>query len=691
MIARFGKQVLRKNVLVSNRIHFPVISRGFHYSFINKSDDLKSPPIDITKGQTEAKVETKKDKFAGFGLDLDELIGETAKGSQVTEQTELTKSEEEEKKKKNINTNTNKNDRKSVSAISLEDFNPSQFKDFKNTGLIDDVILRALDRAHFKDLTPIQQKSIVPLLETERGMVCRAKTGTGKTLTFLIPTLQSAVSRKIASGGRSSGVDTVIIVPTRDLALQIYDEYQKVLRGISGSRKPHISYVIGGMKNSFNPRNPSEIVIATPGRLEADLRSPLFASAFTDIKYRVYDEADRLLDVGFEPTLDSIDRSIKMIRSDDAEPLKSLLFSATVDARLDQFAKQHINKKYDYINTVPEDDPEVHENIHQVMYKCKDAIDKFGSFFNYVNQLVKDSPDMKMMVFLPTQTAVEFLYSYMSEACHKHDVDIDIFHLHGKRSASQRQRALNNFKRDDSGILITTDVAARGIDVKGVTHVVQLFPSSEIADYVHKVGRTGRAGKEGKAVLFITQPEMAYVRRLNSERGVTFEQVHESSEIDNSIDFFEGMRPDEQVANDFFYTLMSFLAQISSTYRLRADDLVAENVSLYRAILQKPDAKLSLRAASALIKRLNRDVVREFFEQGRGGNNGGYGGYSGYGGSSYGRSGGSNRYSGGGGNRSEKRFSFAGRGGNSGGHSGRGRGGRSGYSGGRSSQYSDWE
>ncbi|KAI3406802.2 MSS116 [Candida oxycetoniae] len=597
IIAGLGRQIPVKRLFVAAtlRANKPIFHRFIHQTW-RRNDNLKNDGLDSSKTVTHS-----GDAFrANF------------EGDAKADQTNV-KADQADQANAEFSSSPEK------STI----FVPNKFSDFRKKGLIDDILLDAIEKAGFKDLTPIQQKAIIPLLNTKDGIVCRAKTGTGKTLAFLIPTVQSAIEKmkNRKKSKKREKVDTIIIAPTRDLALQIRDEYIKVCENVIRPLRPTISLVIGGQRNTFVPSNPSEIVIATPGRLEADLKHHSFKYAFSNVSYRIYDEADRLLDIGFEPQLHSIDSTLKRLRDKNEPPIKSLLFSATIDKGVKKFAEKHINPNYEFVNTVPKDDPEVHENVHQVLVKCTGAVDKFKTQFNYIADLIKSKENAKIILFLPTQTSVEFFYDYMRRALHSSSVFKDyssefrIFHLHGKRSVAQRSAALRGFKAVKNCMLITTDVAARGIDVKGVTHVVQLYPSSDVADYVHKVGRTGRAGAKGKAVLFLTKFESAYVRILEKQRGVRFDETFDSSEIEGTDEFFKEITVDEKVTNDFFFTFMTFLKQMDSVYGLNINGLVAENGILYRTLVHDETAKLESGSLVMLRKRLRRGIIDEYFER----------------------------------------------------------------------------
>lgn len=569
VLKRLEKQVLR-NAVATNYLRSPVLNRSFHPT-LNYNNEIST------------QVDTKpiKPVISNQGKD------------------EADKSKREDSNDASF-------------------FTPVKFSDLKGKGFINNAILTALHKAKFESLTPIQQKALIPIIKSEKGVVCRAKTGTGKTLTFIIPTVESAIKR-ITEEPDVQGVDSVIVAPTRDLALQIRDEYGKVCAKLPRAIQPKVSMIIGGQRTTFNHRSPSEIVITTPGRLEADLKDQRFAKWFRNITYRVYDEADRLLDVGFEPQLNSINGTLQRIREEDASPMKSLLFSATVDDSITRFAQKHINRRYDYINTVPKDEPEVHENVHQILYRCEDGVDKFQSFFDYVVDVIQNEKNSKIILFLPTQTAVDWFYDYMQQATRSPEIadaylDFGIYLIHGNRSAYQRKIALADFKHCEKGMLISTDVAARGIDVKGVTHVIQLFPSSEVADYVHKVGRTGRAGAKGKAVLFVSQSELPYVRKLKKERGVNFQEIIESTSNKKYLNVFDSIKPSPHQTNEFFFTFMNYVIQVKGMYRLDANDVIEDTINLYRSLLKDDTAKLSISSLKHAARQLDKGILREYFE-----------------------------------------------------------------------------
>ena len=224
-----------------------------------------------------------------------------------------------------------------------------------------------------------------------------------------------------------------------------------------------------------------------------------------------------------------------------------------------------------------------------------------------------------MIVFLPTKTAVDWFYEYITNALDDELFELfskppRVFMLHGGRSVRQRSAALKGFKVAKKGILISTDVAARGIDVKDVTNVIQMFPSVEIADYIHKVGRTGRAGKKGKASLFATPAELPCVLLLKRKRKVKFQEVIQSEKL-NSSNIIDQIESPLDSTKEFLATMVGYLQQLQSAHRLDYDLLVIENMELYRKLVRDDKAMLESRILSrigkASVLMSNVDILQE--------------------------------------------------------------------------------
>lgn len=478
------------------------------------------------------------------------------------------------------------------------------FAELAKTGHVHKSILSAITRANFKTLTPVQDKSLVPILEEEKGVVCRAKTGTGKTLAFVIPTLQCALENIELSRDSKGKVQALVIAPTRDLALQIENEYKKILQYMPHKfkNKLRIEVHMGGRKTRTGSVAPA-IVIATPGRLNDNLHNSRFADMFSDLKYRVYDEADRLLDEGFSITLDDIDRRLKDVREmlESTSTFKSVLFSATVDKTVSNFARSVIGEEYKFINCVDENEPEAHENIEQTLIKTNNVGESFNAALSFIiNNMTNNG--FKAMVFLPTITATDWFYSMLMNARDRELYDTrqtrklgsKILRLHGKMSQTARDRTVRDYRRLSHGILVCTDVAARGLDFSDVSDVVQMGPSSEVADYIHKIGRTARAGASGKSILFLSSLEKNYIKALQTKRGVKFahEIKHEAAEADRKLVAEIGSHAED--VESFIPAFLGFYKQIGSAYKISERDSLAQIMDYYRFLLGDSEAKLSV-------------------------------------------------------------------------------------------------
>ncbi|ODV77457.1 DEAD-domain-containing protein [Suhomyces tanzawaensis NRRL Y-17324] len=520
-----------------------------------------------------------------------------------------------------------------ASPVATQDPSPSpdatenlSLTDLKATGKFSKSLLDALDKAKFHTLTPVQSKSLMPILQEEEGLVVRAKTGTGKTLAFVIPTIQNLIDEK-GSRATKSKVSALVIAPTRDLAMQIENEYKKVIFGLNGEHKKKISIslLMGGKKTEIDTRYPPSIVIATPGRLEDTLSRPRYAKIFSGINYRIYDEADRILDVGFKDSLDNIDRLLKDARQEhypDTPMFKSILFSATIDKGVDEFAREQINPQYNYINCVDESEGEAHENIHQTLVETEDTTDTYQSALSYISTNM-NQPNFKAIVFLPTITATEWFFSVLKAARNNEIYDpivhkkfgSKILKLNGKMSQNARDNSVRHFRQSKHGLLICTDVAARGLDFSDVSHVIQLSPSPSVADYIHKIGRTARAGAKGKALIFLSKPEQKFKRILEKQRGIKFAEEIKSSEIEQVDQVFSKIALDEEEVENFIKTFLGFQKQVSSVFRLDFETMVADVIKFYRVLLRDEDLKLFV-TKNFISQILNIDfrVAEQYFE-----------------------------------------------------------------------------
>lgn len=320
--------------------------------------------------------------------------------------------------------------------------------------------------------SPIQDQTIPAGLEA-KDIVGIADTGTGKTAAFAIPTINRLLSEPTTKA--------IILAPTRELAQQIEDQFRKIAKG------SHLdgALLIGGVpimpqlrELKHNPR----IVIGTPGRIkDHSARRSLNLNSFNII---VLDEVDRMLDMGF------ID-DISYILGLTAATKQSFYFSATLDNRVKSiiqgFSKDPIHVS---INS-----GETSDNVEQDIISFKSANDKIDK----LNSLLNQAEVSKTLIFNDTHHNVEKL----TKELHLRGFSTDS--IHGGKSQAQRQRVLNKFKNNEIKILVATDVAARGLDVSNISHVINYASPNTYEDYIHRIGRTGRAGQVGYALTFVDQ------------------------------------------------------------------------------------------------------------------------------------------------------------------------------------------
>lgn len=318
--------------------------------------------------------------------------------------------------------------------------------------------------------SPIQDQTI-PHGLAGKDVIGIANTGTGKTAAFSVPALHKIMSDKASK--------MLIIAPTRELAQQIEDECRSIAKGsgLSGA------LLIGGSSMGIQLRDlrgRPQIVIGTPGRIKDHLeRRTLDLSTFNIV---VLDEVDRMLDMGFV-------NDVREILSNLAPERQSFFFSATLDSRVNDLIQTFSNDPV----TISIKTGDTAENVHQDVVKFAGTSDKLEKLHDILSK-----PDVKAIVFDETQRSVERL----SQELVARGFDADA--IHGGKSQGQRQRALDRFKKNQIKILVATDVAARGIDVVDITHVINYATPQSYDDYVHRIGRAGRAGRTGYALTFVT-------------------------------------------------------------------------------------------------------------------------------------------------------------------------------------------
>jgi len=348
-------------------------------------------------------------------------------------------------------------------------------------------ILKALDECDYKTPTPIQEKAI-PAILMMRDVVGLAQTGTGKTAGFTLPMIE------ILSGGRAKArmPRSLILSPTRELAAQIaasFDKYGKYC-------KLNKALLVGGTSMDEQIKileRGADVLIATPGRL-----MDLFERGnilLTDIKIFVIDEADKMMDMGFIPDITKIASLLPPMR-------QTLLFSATMPPEISKLSEQFLSNPKEIRVNPP---AETATMVKQFMVKTSSKQKR-----DVLLKIIEQENVGNAFIFCNRKRDIDGLTSWLKNKGYQ------VAAMHGDMDQSQRTATLKRFKNDEIRLLICSDVAARGIDVQGLSHVFNFDVPMTADDYVHRVGRTGRAGKEGRAWMIATDSEDKYVKAIQN-------------------------------------------------------------------------------------------------------------------------------------------------------------------------------
>lgn len=359
---------------------------------------------------------------------------------------------------------------------------------FENLNLIEP-ILKALQEEGYSTPTPIQEKSIPILLQGKDLLGC-AQTGTGKTAAFSIPILQ-----RLYKTDHRKGIKALILTPTRELAIQIgecFDAYGKY----TGLKHTVIFGGVGQKPQTDELKRGVQILIATPGRLQ-DLVNQGFIH-LRSLEFFVLDEADRMLDMGF---IHDIRRILKLLPA----KRQTLFFSATMPPEIERLANSMLTNPEKVEVTPASSTVDI---IDQSVYYVEKTEKK-----NLLIHLLGDPTVESVLIFTRTKYGADKLARILNKSGIKAEA------IHGNKSQSARQRALTGFKNHDLRVLIATDIAARGIDVDQLSHVINYELPNVPETYVHRIGRTGRAGHEGTAISFCETEERPYLKDIQKLIG----------------------------------------------------------------------------------------------------------------------------------------------------------------------------
>lgn len=372
---------------------------------------------------------------------------------------------------------------------------------FEALGLSEEII-EALSRKGFEEPTEVQKLTIPLLLENSTDIIAQAQTGTGKTAAFGLPIIQNIDKEQ------RNKVQAIILAPTRELVIQVCEE----LNSFKGENRISIIPIYGGQSIEVQLKKlkrGATIVVGTPGRIQDHLkRKTLDLSA---ISYFILDEADEMLNMGFIEDIENI-----LEHTNDSK--RVLLFSATMPNRIKSLAENYMGD-YQHLRTKNK----LTTNLTDQIYFEVSNRDKFEALCRIID--IED--EFYGMIFCRTKNDVDELVSKMVDRGYPADG------LHGDISQALREKILNKFRKKQISIMVATDVAARGIDVNDLTHVINYSIPQNPEAYVHRIGRTGRAGKEGTAITFVTPAEsrkLGIIKR-SAKADIRKEKVPEVGEI----------------------------------------------------------------------------------------------------------------------------------------------------------------
>ncbi|KIJ68733.1 hypothetical protein HYDPIDRAFT_37167 [Hydnomerulius pinastri MD-312] len=354
---------------------------------------------------------------------------------------------------------------------------------------------RALADMGFKTMTPVQAKAIPPLL-AGKDVLGAARTGSGKTLAFLIPAVELLHRMKFKP---RNGTGIIIVSPTRELALQIFG----VAKDLMAYHSQTFGIVIGGANRRAEAEKLEKgvnLIVATPGRLLDHLENTK-GFVFRNLKALVIDEADRILEIGFEEEMKKI---ISILPNDDRQ---SMLFSATQTTKVQDLARISLRPGPLHVDVDKEEATSTVSTLSQGYVVCP-SDRRFLLLFTFLKKNLKK----KVIVFFSSCNSVKYHGELLNY------IDVPVLDLHGKQKQQKRTNTFFEFINAESGILLCTDVAARGLDIPRVDWIIQYDPPDDPRDYIHRVGRTARAGKVGKSLLFLLESELGFLRYLKEAK-----------------------------------------------------------------------------------------------------------------------------------------------------------------------------
>jgi ATP-dependent RNA helicase DeaD len=467
---------------------------------------------------------------------------------------------------------------------------------FKALGLSDST-LKALKKKGFEEPTPIQEKVIPLFLKGECDIIGQAQTGTGKTTAFGAPIIEKIHEK-------SGKIQAIILTPTRELAIQVSEE----LNSLKGDKKLHIIPIYGGQSMTQQLRalkSGVDIVVGTPGRVIDHLERK--SLNLKDVAYFVLDEADEMLNMGF------ID-AIKEILNATGPEKRMLFFSATMPKAILGIVKKYM-QKYEHVAIEEE---LVTDLTEQIYFEVQEN-DKFEALCRIID--IED--DFYGLIFCRTKTDTSRLAQNLGDRGYLVDA------LHGDLSQQEREKILNKFRKQKINILVATDVAARGIDIIELTHVINYSLPQDPDSYVHRIGRTGRAGKQGTAITFVTSTEyrrLTYIKKTSKsdmKKGrlpeikdvIKAKRARVKAELESTIkaeEYIDCLEMSEKLLDE--YPAEKILAAVLKyAFKEKFDESIYAEISGSSYVDRKGKTRLFI--AMGKVDGMTPDKLREFIQE----------------------------------------------------------------------------
>jgi len=398
-------------------------------------------------------------------------------------------------------------------------------------------MLQAIKMKGFEEPTEIQSKIIPLILQSENDLIGQAQTGTGKTAAFALPIIDKLEIK-------SNHLQVLILVPTRELAIQVAEEFNS----LRGHKNIHVTPIYGGQSYDTQLRRLKkgvDVIVGTPGRVMDLLKRKIFSLG--KVSFVVLDEADEMLNMGF---IDDIEEILSGANTER----RTFLFSATMPERISKLAKKYM-KEREVVKA--KDAGQTIALTDQIYFEVRES-DKLEALC----RIIDTTNEFYGIVFCRTKNDVDYITSKL------HDRDYDTEGLHGDISQAQREKILNKFKKKKTNVLVATDVAARGLDIDDLTHVINFALPQDPEAYLHRIGRTGRAGKEGTAITFVSPEEY---RKLMFIKNITKTEIRKGRipQVNEVINFKK-----EKIAIEIKNLITK---GVTSNYVTLAKDLLEEN------------------------------------------------------------------------------------------------------------------